>query len=129
MRMAQLLSSLVCLARPVRGLLYSPAAVPSAAIRSLTVHGRRFSARSLSAAPSSGSETREGSGGAWRGAPPQPAVARVGDVVVEQKQRVLKLDAAALEAVLRRLLVLTGCAHMDVGLCLTNDANIRKLNG
>jgi hypothetical protein len=50
-------------------------------------------------------------------------------VVVEQRQRVLKLDVAALEAVLRRLLALTGCAHMDVGVCLTNDANIRKLNG
>jgi hypothetical protein len=56
-------------------------------------------------------------------------VARVGEVVVEQRQRVLKLDVAALEALLRRLLALTGCAHMDVGVCLTNDVNIRKLNG
>ena len=67
--------------------------------------------------------------GSWSGPPVQPPVDREGEVVIQQEDLTLKLDVVALEAVLRRLLVLSGCAHMDVGVSLTNDANIRELNG
>jgi hypothetical protein len=130
MRMVHLISSFVCLSRPARGLLFSPRATPASVplARHMHVHWSRLHVRSLSTTTTSGgSEGRVVS--SWSGPPAQPPVDREGEVVIQQEDLPLQLDVLALEEVLRRLLKLTGCAHMDVGVSLTNDANIKELNG
>lgn len=58
----------------------------------------------------------------------QSLVGREGFIVVKQTQKSFPLDEKFIESVLRQLLVLTSCAHMDVGVWLTSDAKIREMN-
>ena len=58
----------------------------------------------------------------------QSLVEREGFIVVRQTQKSFPLDEKFIESVLRQLLVLTSCAHMDVGVWLTSDAKVREMN-
>mmetsp|Transcript_28367 Transcript_28367/g.84933 ORF Transcript_28367/g.84933 Transcript_28367/m.84933 type:complete len:198 (-) Transcript_28367:15-608(-) len=53
---------------------------------------------------------------------------RVGSVLVRNTQRTIPVDTAALESYTRHLLQTLGCGDFDVGLWLTTDATVRKLN-
>mmetsp|Transcript_80305 Transcript_80305/g.157020 ORF Transcript_80305/g.157020 Transcript_80305/m.157020 type:complete len:337 (+) Transcript_80305:79-1089(+) len=55
-------------------------------------------------------------------------VGREGMVMVRQTQRSPRIDEEHIERVLRKILELTGCIHMDVGVWLASDVAVRKLN-
>ena len=59
---------------------------------------------------------------------PPNDVGRDGCVLVRNTQRTVELSVETIEAQLRALLALIGCAHMDVGLWLASDASVRKMN-
>ena len=66
------------------------------------------------------------------GAPPVRAAAtssgRVGTVLIRNTQRTVPIDVDALESATRALLGRLRCGDFDVGIWLTSDATIRKLN-
>lgn len=61
--------------------------------------------------------------------PPPWAIAREGSVLVQVRQRTHTVDVTNLQNVLKAILELTNCRHMDVGVLLSSDAYVRRLNG
>jgi len=53
----------------------------------------------------------------------------IGNILIEQRQRSYqRLDAKKIKTVTRKILELTNCSHMDVGVLLCGDRKIQNLN-